>query len=298
MYVGAEWFVDVLSVLRVKWGISAAFAGTAIAIASTSPEIIMNISSASLGVGEIGLGNVLGSNILNIPILVMIAFIASKRFLKSNLNVERETVVFHAIPYLGFIGLIALITLTPGQLYGFQWYDGVILLVGYIIYMIIVLKIGKTEGREKKISSDRMFKGVMGLAILAICAFFAVFASEGLAEQFNLSHLVVGLFVAAAASSLPEALASWHAVKHFEGVAAVTSVIDDNILSITLAMIPLTLVLTGIGNPQIYMLSLAFVTITAVEYTIFAYTGYHFTLSEVIALSITYIIYIILVFQL
>lgn len=296
MYFGAEWFVDILAVLRIRWGISAAFAGTIIAIASTSPEVIMNITSATLDVGDIGLGNVLGSNILNIPILVFVAYIASRKFHKKHLGVERETVTHHALPYLGFIGLIAAITLIPGPLYGFQLYDGVILAVAYIFYLGTVLKIGKGKGRYVKIDRIKLQKGIYGFILLAICAYFAIRAAEGLAVEFNLSHLVVGLFVAALASSLPEALASWHAVKGKEGVAAVTSVVDDNIISISLAVIPLTFVITSFTHPELYILSLTFVAITAVEYTIFAYTGYHFTLSEAIVLSLTYVVYIILVF--
>ncbi|UCH88517.1 MAG: hypothetical protein JSV49_09690 [Thermoplasmata archaeon] len=297
MYLGAEWFVDVLSIVRIRWGISAAFAGTVIAVASTAPEVIMNISSAWLGLGEIGLGNVLGSNILNIPILVLIAFIASKRYWKCNLKVERETVTYHAIPYLAFVALIAALTLLPEPIYGFQWYDGLILFIGYIIYMAFVLRVGKNKGRMVKIKRSKIYKGFLGLVILAICAYFAVISSEGLAFQFNLSHLIVGLFVAALASSLPEALASWHAVKQEESVAAVTSVIDDNIISITLAMIPLTLVLTSIANPELYIVSLFFVVVTAVEYTVFAYTGFHFTIGEVVVLSITYVAYVAFALQ-
>jgi cation:H+ antiporter len=296
MYLGAEWFVDILSVLRIRWGISAAFAGTVIAVASTAPEVIMNITSATLGVGDIGLGNVLGSNILNIPILVLVAYIASRRYHKCTLPVVRESVVYHAVPYLGFITIVAIITLTPGPIYGFQWYDGVILFVGYVIYTLFVLRMGKSKGKDVHIPRKKLLFGIVGFMILAVGAFFAVIASEGLAVEFELSHLMVGLFVAAAASSLPEALASWHAVKGKESVAAVTSVIDDNIISITLAVIPLTLVITSITNPELYVLSLIFVFITAMEYTIFAYTGYHFCAAEVIVLFLTYVAYIYLVF--
>jgi cation:H+ antiporter len=295
MYIGAEWFVDVLAVARIRWGISAAFAGTVIAIASTSPEVIMNVSSAVLGLGEIGLGNVLGSNILNVPILVLVAYFASRRYHKTTLPAERETVVFHSIPYLGFIALLAVITLAPEPIYGFQWYDGVILLVAYIIYVAYILRIGKGKGKDIKIPRNLMIKGGAGFGFLAIGAYAAILASEGLSVEFHIPHLIVGLFIAAMASSLPEALASWHAVKQKESVAALTSVIDDNIISITLAMIPLTLVITSFTDPELFVFSLVFVFITAMEYSIFAYTGYHITFSEVVVLTATYAVYIIMV---
>lgn len=303
MYIGAEWFVDILALMRIRWGISAAFAGTVIAVASTSPEIIMNVASATLDVGDIGLGNVLGSNILNVPILVLVAYIASKRFHKRTLPAEHETVAYHALPYLGFIGLVGLITLAPEPLYGFQWYDGIILLLAYVAYISFVMKKGKSKGKKVTIPKGLIIKGAGGFSILAVGAVFAIIASEGLAEAIfevdgempPYALLITGLFIAAMASSLPEALASWHAVKSKEEVAAVTSVIDDNIISITLAMIPLTLVLTAISDPSLYQISLFFVLLTALEYTIFAYTGYHFCFSEVVTLFGTYVAYVIIV---
>jgi cation:H+ antiporter len=299
MYVGAEWFVGILSKLRVRWGITAAFAGTVIAVASTSPEIIMNVTAASMDLGDIGLGNVLGSNILNIPILVLVAYLASKYYHKQTLPADRETVLFHAVPYLGMIGLITLLTLTPGPMEGFQLYDGVILLAAYIIYTYFAIKKGKGEGKEIHIPKEMIYKGIAGFLVLAIGAVFAIIASEGLAHELlgdsASGLLIAGLFIAAMASSLPEALASWHAVKTKESIAALTSVIDDNIISITLAIVPLTLVITSIVNPELYIISLTFVLITALEYTIFAYTGYHICFEEVVVLTGTYIVYMFIV---
>jgi len=299
MYIGAEWFVSILTKLRIRWGITAAFAGTVIAIASTSPEIIMNVTAASLDLGDIGLGNVLGSNILNIPILVLVAFLASRYYHHDTLPADRETVLFHAVPYLGMIGLLAFITLTPGPMEGFQPYDALILLAAYILYTTSAIKKGKGKGKLIHIPKKIVYRGLIGFFILALGAYLAIVASEGLAEEFfgnsKTGLLLTGLFIAAMASSLPEALASWHAVKTKESIAALTSVIDDNIISITLAIIPLTLVLTSIVNFELYILSLVFVMITALEYTVFAYTGYHICLSEVVVLTGTYIVYIIIV---
>ena len=60
-------------------------------------------------------------------------------------------------------------------------------------------------------------------------------------------------------------------------------------------MIPLTFVLTAISDPALYEISLLFVLITALEYTIFAYTGYHFWFGEVVTLFGTYVVYIVIV---
>jgi cation:H+ antiporter len=297
MFIGARWFVEILEKMRIRWGISGAFAGALIALATTLPEVCMNISSVTLGVSNIGLGNSFGSNILNIPILVLIAFFASRIFLKRDLAVARETIWYHSLPYLCFIGLVALITLLPEPLFGFQWYDGLILALAYILYVKVMITKGRTKPTHIYIEPKKKTLAIVGFIILAVSAFFAIVASETIAQMLKINELVAGLFIAAMASSLPEALASWHAVRVDQSIAAATSVIDDNIISITLALVPITLAAT-IADLPLYIVSLIFIAITGIEYTWFGYSGYHFSVGEVIGLLITYAVYIWIVFYL
>lgn len=76
---GAEQLAEPLKKLRHQWGISAAAGGSFVGIAAASPEIGINIASAVRGVGDIGLGASLGSNVLAIPLIVTVAYVASRR---------------------------------------------------------------------------------------------------------------------------------------------------------------------------------------------------------------------------
>lgn len=288
MLWGAEKLCEVMNDFRKKWGISAAFAGGILAFASTSPEVIMNLSSAILGKSSIGLGNTLGSNILNIPILTLVGFIAAKKHLDMDLQVEKETVYSHAIPYLLIIFLFAFLTLYPEM--GLELIDGIILVLAYLIYLAYTFWRGKGEGQEVVIPRQETVFAVIGLFVLIVSAYLAIVSTERISHILGLSDLVSGLFIAAAASSSPEAIAAWHAVKKGEDVAAATSVIDDNIVSLTLAILPVSF-LVEIENPMIFLISLLFVLITSIEYIIFSYTSKKFNWIEIIAFIITYIIY-------
>ena len=76
---GAERLAEPLKKLRRQWGISAAAGGALIGIASASPEIGINVASALRGVSEIGLGAALGSNVIAIPLVVAVAYWASRK---------------------------------------------------------------------------------------------------------------------------------------------------------------------------------------------------------------------------
>ena len=76
---GAERLADPLEKLRRQWGFSAAAGGAFVGIAAASPEVGINVASAARGVADIGLGAAIGSNILAIPLVVTVAYIASRR---------------------------------------------------------------------------------------------------------------------------------------------------------------------------------------------------------------------------
>lgn len=76
---GAEQLAEPLKNLQRQWGFSAAAGGAFVGVAAASPEVGINIASAVRGVGDIGLGAALGSNVLAIPLVVTVAYIASRR---------------------------------------------------------------------------------------------------------------------------------------------------------------------------------------------------------------------------
>lgn len=76
---GAEYLSDPLKKLRRQWGFSVAAGGSFVGLAAASPEIGINTTSAIRGVSDIGLGALLGSNVLAIPMMVVVAYMGSEQ---------------------------------------------------------------------------------------------------------------------------------------------------------------------------------------------------------------------------
>jgi cation:H+ antiporter len=139
---GAERLSDPLKKLRKQWGFSVAAGGSFLGLAAASPEIGINTTSAVRGVSDIGVGAMLGSNVLAIPLMVATAYVATR---KSDLGgehknhgghrrqrlvaVDRGAVTVQALPYLGILAVFALLTL-PAPWRGLQPIDGWILWSG------------------------------------------------------------------------------------------------------------------------------------------------------------------------
>lgn len=144
---GAEHLSHPLKKLRRRWGFSVAAGGSFVGLAAASPEIAINATSAIRGVTDIGLGVMLGSNIIAIPLMVVVAYVATRRkalgdgtqdgggahedhaahVRERRLAVDRSAVTVQALPYLAILAVVAVLTLpVPGR--GLQPIDGWIML--------------------------------------------------------------------------------------------------------------------------------------------------------------------------
>lgn len=164
---GAERFAKPLKKLRRQWGLTGVAGGAFVGLAAASPEIGINVVSAFRGVSDIGLGVMFGSNIVAIPMMVTAAYLASRTesFGQDNgnergqsnvdaqgssprtkatdheqhreehlLQVERTAVTVLALPYLGILALVAVLTL-PGPWRGLQPLDAAIMGVAYLVFL-------------------------------------------------------------------------------------------------------------------------------------------------------------------
>ena len=110
---GAEHLGDPLKKLRRQWGISVTAGGALIGLATASPELGINVTSAVRGVSDIGLGAMLGANIIALPLLVAVAYVATRKSELGGdhqdhdrhrrehlLRVDRAAATVQALPYL------------------------------------------------------------------------------------------------------------------------------------------------------------------------------------------------------
>ena len=308
---GADKIAEPLQKLRQQWGLSEAAGAAFVAFATASPEIGTNTTSAIRGFSDIGLGNLLGSNIISVPAIVTVAYIASwwrnrgksqnnNRNNNNNstsskaLKVKSEALYVQAIPYLLIVALAALLTL-PKAWRGLQPIDAWIMLAAYVIYLGNAILRKRKQGDEVEWNRKEIVTAVIGVVLLIFGAYFTVTATEKIVSSLGISRVIGGLFITATLSIVPEVFATWSVAGSGQLTAATTSVIADNTATMTLAFFPLALVTLPVDNLLLYSVNLAFVALLGLIYAAFLYWGkpnYSFSLKEVLILNAVYIVYL------
>ena len=310
---GADKLAEPLQKLRRQWGLTEVAGAALIALATASPEMGTNAVSAWQGVSEIGLGNLLGSNIISVPVIVTVAYFAEQyRSGKPNLlnsednslslsplSLKPEALPVQAIPYLAVIFLVAILTLPPPW-QGLQPIDGWIMLCVYVAYLCYAIGHKRQTGSDVEWKSQEAIVSIMGVLVLILGAYFIVAATEHLVELLSISQLIGGLFITSTLSIVPEVLATWSIARSGQVTAATTSVIADNTVTMTLAFFPLAVVSLPIEDLKIYTINLAFISLLGLAYAAFIYWGRpknSFSFLEIIGLNSIYLIYLVVMFQ-
>ena len=225
---GSDWFVDGASGIAAKLRIPQLVIGlTIVAMGTSAPEAAVSISAALKGSADITIGNIVGSNILNILIILGLASaIVPIAVAKSTIRVD--------IPFMLAI---------TGVLLALGWdstitlVDGLIMLVlfaGYLGYMLYMAKKGGEEGEEIKDLKlwQALLYTLVGLGLIVWGADVAVDAATELARIFGLSERFIGLTVVALGTSLPELFTSVTAARKGNADIAIGNIVGSNIFNI------------------------------------------------------------------
>ena len=310
--LSAHWGADQLSVplqkLRQQWGLSEAAGAALVALATASPEIGTNTASALRGLSDIGLGNLLGSNIISVPAIVVVAYLANRRRTADSppgsplpdrhlLRVKREALTVQALPYLGVIGVAALLTLPPAW-QGLQPIDGYIMVGIYGLYLAQAILRKRQQREPVDWSSREVWVAIAGVLALSFGAYLTVTATENIVSILGISQLIGGLFITSTLSIAPEVFATWSVARSGQVTAATASVIADNTATMSLALVPLALVSTPIDDMVLFLVNLGFVTLFAAAYGGLIHLGddrgkYSFATWEVASLVGLYGVYLV-----
>ena len=225
---GADWFVDGASGIAAKLRIPQLVIGlTIVAMGTSAPEAAVSISAALKGSADITIGNIVGSNILNILIILGLASaIVPIAVAKSTIRVD--------IPFmLAITGVL----LALGWDSTISLADGLIMLVlfaGYLGYMLYMAKKGGEEGEQIKDLKlwQALLYTIVGLALIVWGADVAVDAATALARIFGLSERFIGLTVVALGTSLPELFTSVTAARKGNADIAIGNIVGSNIFNI------------------------------------------------------------------
>ena len=240
MFAG-DWLIGAAVNLGTRWNLSPIFMGTTVVAAGTSlPELVVAVIAQVEGSSGLTLGNVIGSNIFNIGVVLGLIFIWKDQ--KGLVGGKTEIRVLILLT-LGFLGLI----------YGMQDSDGVanldvsqgsLLLLIFAVLLVLNFLRGRAQGAgpdiDELLSDESALKTylklVSGMLGLWIGADLLVSGASNLAQLIGISETVVGLTVVAAGTGAPELFASIVALRKGSTGIALGNMVGSNIFN-TIAII-------------------------------------------------------------
>lgn len=248
LYFGASWLVKGSSSLAIKAGVSPLIAGlTVVAFGTSSPELVVSVNVALSGHGNIAIGNVIGSNLFNICIILGISEVITPLKLKMQLlKID--------IPILIITTIVFMLLFADRHI---SRLEGGILLVGIILYTTLNIILARREKDKEVIDefNETVSNGkikwyfsagmiVLGIGVLVAGSEILVKGAVDIARSLGVGDTIIGLTIIAAGTSVPELASSIVAVMKKEYDIAIGNVIGSNIFNI-LGIIGIS----GIINP-------------------------------------------------
>ena len=224
---GADWFVDGTSGMARKLGIPQLVVGlTIVAMGTSTPEAAVSITAALKNNAGIAIGNVIGSNILNILIILGVtAVITTVAIQKSTLYVE--------IPYMLVVTIVLILMGLDGKV---SRIEGILLWGMFLIYLAYLYYLAKKGKEEKEKVEESIWKlivsAILGGAIVVWGSDITVDAATKIAQILGMSERFIGLTIVALGTSLPELVTSVTAARKGNADIAIGNIVGSNIFNI------------------------------------------------------------------
>lgn len=282
LFIGAEGLIRGSSSLALRIGIAPLVVGlTVVAFGTSSPELVVSLKAAIDGNGDISLGNVIGSNIANIALILGVAALIRP------LKVQAQ-VIKREIPIMIAVSLLLIIFLINNEI---NRLEGIVFFIGIIIYTIVSVYLARkekskeieaefTEGIAKKPLKIRIAIPfiIIGLGLLIYGANLFVEGAVAIAKIYGLSQAVIGLTIVAIGTSLPELVTSAVAAFKNESDIAIGNVVGSNVFNILL-ILGVTAMVIPVSAAGITPIDIIVMLITAI--IIFPMTWTKFTLNRI-----------------
>ena len=242
LYYGADFLVMGSKAVASKFKIPPIVVGiTLVAFGTSLPELIVSIIAILKGEPGIVVGNVVGSNIANIGLVLgLTAVITPIIFSYKKISFD--------LYFLIFITFLPLLFIYLGNLVFWQGLLFLLLLGGYCWHLIVIDHEFDEDIHSKILHGGFpiAFRIISGIAGLGIGAHFFVLGAKGIAIALGVSSLVIGMSIVALGTSLPELAASIAAAKHGETGFVIGNVIGSNIMNIV-AVLGITMLINPIS---------------------------------------------------
>jgi cation:H+ antiporter len=234
--LGAESLVRGSAALALRLGIKPLVVGlTVVAFGTSSPEIVVSLQAAFKGDSALALGNVVGSNISNVALILGLSALVR------SLRVQAQ-IIRREIPLMIFASLLLCLLILGGQL---NRLEGLLLVLGSLAYTAFTYSSAR-KSKDRHVQEEfadalpqpkgkvwaHMIFIFVGLALLIVGANFLVSGAITIAQSFGVSQVVIGLTIVAVGTSLPELATSIAAARKDEGDIVIGKVIGSNVLNI------------------------------------------------------------------
>ena len=232
---GADWFVDGAASLATHFHVSPIVIGlTVVAFGTSMPELIVNLISSFHGASDLAIGNVMGSNIANILLVLGGTAIVTPLVLK-------KTTVWREIPLAILAAILVFMMGNDGLFVGrsdsiLDRIDGMVLLCFFFVYLYYTFGISRKEVKVSKYAEISLLKSsayvIAGVTLLYFGGEWAVNGAIGVAKALGWSDTVIGLTVIGIGTSLPELTTTYLAAKRGHADLAIGNAIGSNIFNI------------------------------------------------------------------
>lgn len=228
---GADFFVDGAVGIAARFGIPQLVIGLTIAAMGTSmPEAAVSITSAIKGSAGITVGNVVGSNIMNILVILGLTAVITP------IAVQRSTRRFEIPGMIAVSVLFLVFGYTGGEIVLFEGIIMWLVFIGYLGYLLWIAKNNKAEEsdeEDKKWSLPvQLIAIVGGIAAIVLGSDLAVDGATAIAKAFGMSDRIIGLTIVAFGTSLPELVTSVTAARRGKADIAIGNIVGSNIFNI------------------------------------------------------------------
>lgn len=236
LYFGGDYLVDGAAALARILGVPVAIIGlTIVAFGTSIPELVTNIIAALRNTPDIAIGNIFGSNIANIGLILGLSCVVATTSINTK-SVRKDWWIMLGASVLTYVLLVM-----DGEL---NRIDGIILLAGIVLY---VIRAFRQAGEEHQTTPEEVadeadpqhtsrrnqfIKIAVGVGLLIVGAQLTVDGASNLARSIGVSELVIGVTLVAVGTSLPELATSVVAARKNQHEIAIGNVVGSNIFNV------------------------------------------------------------------
>lgn len=293
---GADWFVDGASAVAGNFKISKMLIGlTIVAFGTSAPEFAVSIKSLLSGSGDIVLGNVVGSNIFNILLILGVSACVHTLTVKNN-TVKKELPITLLMSTLLF-ALLSDNLFDSKMINMFTRGDGFVLLLFFLVFIYYLISLMRNK-TEDEVDEEKLMKlpkaillTVLGITGIVLGSNYVVDSASYIAEMLGVSQRMIGLTIIAMGTSLPELVTSVIATKKGEYDIAIGNVVGSNIFNIGVVIGLPVLLFGSIPNVTYNLVDLMMMLASAALLFIFSRNDYKIKRDEGIIFIIMFVLY-------